>query len=97
MWVERTKLITCCANRKGVCAQSPLPPGSLLSGTIYALKSSIRGERTHGVFVQYRSSCIPLRTIDAKGDVADALLELIKRERFDTIIMGRRGATRLKR
>jgi nucleotide-binding universal stress UspA family protein len=35
--------------------------------------------------------------IDTKGDVADALLELIKRERFDTIVMGRRGAARIKR
>jgi nucleotide-binding universal stress UspA family protein len=40
---------------------------------------------------------IPLRMIDTKGDVADALLELIKRERFDTIVMGRRGAARIKR
>ena len=38
-----------------------------------------------------------LASIDTKGDVADALLELIKRERFDTIVMGRRGAARIKR
>lgn len=40
---------------------------------------------------------IPLRMIDTKGDVAEGLLELIKEERFDTIIMGRRGITGIKR
>ena len=38
-----------------------------------------------------------LASIDTKGDVADALLELIKQEHFDTIVMGRRGAARIKR
>lgn len=40
---------------------------------------------------------IPLRLIDTKGDVAEDLLQLIKEERFDAIIMGRRGISRLKR
>jgi len=43
------------------------------------------------------SADIPLRMMDTTGDIADDLLELIKEERFDTIIMGRRGGTRIKR
>ena len=42
-------------------------------------------------------ACIPLRMINTKGDIAQDLLKLIKNERFDTIIMGRRGVNRIKR
>ena len=40
---------------------------------------------------------IPLKLVPTQGHVAEDLLDLIKRERFDAIIMGRRGASRMKR
>ena len=40
---------------------------------------------------------IPLRMIATKGDIAEDLLEFIQGRRFDTIIMGRRGVSRIKR
>jgi 2,4-dienoyl-CoA reductase (NADPH2) len=38
-----------------------------------------------------------LRLLERKNDIAKDLLQLIKKEKFDAIIMGRRGISGIKR
>jgi 2,4-dienoyl-CoA reductase (NADPH2) len=42
-------------------------------------------------------SATPLEVIETQGDIATALLRIIRADGFDTIIMGRRGISRIKR
>ena len=39
----------------------------------------------------------PLQLVPSKGDVASQILDMVKKDKFGTIIMGKRGHTGMKR